>query len=59
MAWALTPLTDEQREIQNLARQFAQTELAPHTAAWDRDAYFEPKLPKMLGDLGFLGMLLP
>ncbi len=59
MAWALTPLTDQQREIQHLASEFAERELAPHTAQWDRDAYFEPSLPKQLGDLGFLGMLLP
>ena len=41
MSWALLPLTEEQREIQRLAREFAQTEIVPHTAAWDRDAHFE------------------
>jgi alkylation response protein AidB-like acyl-CoA dehydrogenase len=57
--WALTPLTEQQKEVQELARLFAKQELAPHTAAWDRDAYFEPTLPRKLGDLGFLGMLIP
>jgi alkylation response protein AidB-like acyl-CoA dehydrogenase len=52
-------LTDEQREIQRLARDFAQTELAPHAAAWDRDAHFEASLVPRLGALGFLGMLVP
>ncbi len=52
-------LTDEQREIQRLARDFAQTELAPHAAAWDRDAHFEASLVARLGALGFLGMLVP
>jgi alkylation response protein AidB-like acyl-CoA dehydrogenase len=52
-------LTDEQREIQRLARDFAQTELAPHAAAWDRDAHFERSLVPRLGALGFLGMLVP
>jgi alkylation response protein AidB-like acyl-CoA dehydrogenase len=59
MTWALTPLSEEQREIQAVARQFAEREIAPHTAAWDRDAYFEPSLVGKLGELGFLGMLVP
>jgi len=59
MAWALTPLTEEQREIQRVARDFAMHEIAPHSAQWDRDAYFEPSLVGKLGALGFLGMLLP
>src|SRR5215217_6943664 len=59
MAWALTPLTEEQRQIQQVAKDFAQHELAPHTAAWDRDAYFEPTIIPKLGALGFLGMMIP
>src|ERR1043166_2836949 len=57
--WALTPLTEEQREIQRAARDFALAELAPHSAAWDRDAYFEPSLVHKAGALGFLGMMVP
>ena len=59
MTWALTPLSQEQREIQAVAREFAQREIAPHSARWDRDAYFEPSLVGKLGELGFLGMLVP
>jgi alkylation response protein AidB-like acyl-CoA dehydrogenase len=59
MAWALTPLTEEQHTIQSLARQFAEAEIAPFSAQWDRDATFEPTLVRKLGDVGFLGMLLP
>src|SRR5215831_15632881 len=59
MTWALTPLSAEQREIQAVAREFAQREIAPHSAQWDRDAYFEPSLVSKLGELGFLGMLVP
>lgn len=59
MTWALTPLTEEQRSIQSTAREFAKRELAPHAAAWDRDAYFEPALIGKLGELGFLGMMVP
>ncbi len=59
MTWALTPLSEEQREIQAVARAFAEREVAPHSAAWDRDAHFEPSLVGKLGELGFLGMLVP
>ena len=59
MTWALTPLSGEQREIQAVAREFAKREIAPHTAKWDREAYFEPSLVGKLGELGFLGMLIP
>ncbi len=55
----LTPLSETQREIQRLAREFAANEIAPHADQWDRDAYFEPALVGKLGQLGFLGMLLP
>jgi alkylation response protein AidB-like acyl-CoA dehydrogenase len=59
MAWALTPLTEEQQSIQSVARDFAQRELAPFTAAWDRDSHFEESLIPKLGELGFLGMMIP
>jgi alkylation response protein AidB-like acyl-CoA dehydrogenase len=59
MTWALTPLTEEQRQIQRVAREFAEREIAPHSADWDRDSYFEPSLVRQLGDLGFLGMMVP
>src|SRR5438309_1719070 len=59
MAWALTPLSEDQKAIQNVARDFARQELAPHTAAWDRDAHFEPSLIPKLAELGFFGMMIP
>ena len=59
MSWALIPLTEEQREVQRLAREFAMAEIAPHVADWDERAHFEPELIGKLGALGFLGMLVP
>jgi alkylation response protein AidB-like acyl-CoA dehydrogenase len=56
---SLTLLTETQAAIRETAREFAAAELAPHVAQWDRDAYFEPSLVGKLGELGFLGMLLP
>jgi len=55
----LLNLTDEQRVIRDLAREFAHNEIAPFVAEWDEQAYFEPSLIKKMGDLGFLGMLIP
>jgi alkylation response protein AidB-like acyl-CoA dehydrogenase len=59
MTWALTPLTEEQKAIQSMAREFAARELAPFAAKWDADAYFEPSIIKKLGDVGLLGMMIP
>src|SRR3954470_16532672 len=59
MSWALHPLTEEQSEVQKLARGFAHAEITPHSSEWDQKAYFEPTLVKKLGELGFLGMMLP
>src|SRR3954470_23427316 len=59
MARALTPLTEDQRAVQRVAREFAAAEIAPYSAQWDRDQYFEPSLVRKLGDLGFLGMMIP
>lgn len=59
MAWALTPLTEEQKEVQAAAREFASRELAPFAAQWDRDAHFEPSLVGKLAAAGLLGMMIP
>jgi alkylation response protein AidB-like acyl-CoA dehydrogenase len=55
----LTPLTEQQRAVVDLARQFAQQEVAPHAARWDREAYFDRGIAEKLGALGFLGMMIP
>jgi alkylation response protein AidB-like acyl-CoA dehydrogenase len=52
-------LTETQSEIQQLARSFAAAEIAPHAAQWDRDACFPLEIAHRMGELGFLGMLLP
>src|SRR5919202_6753205 len=55
----LIPLTDLQREIVRTAREFAAAEIKPHSAQWDREARFERGVMRRLGELGFLGMLVP
>jgi alkylation response protein AidB-like acyl-CoA dehydrogenase len=56
---SLTPLTETQHSILSLARGFAADEIAPHAAAWDRDAHFPREVAARMGELGFLGMLIP
>jgi alkylation response protein AidB-like acyl-CoA dehydrogenase len=52
-------LTGEQREIQTLAREFAQAEIEPNAAAWDREHRFPVELYGKLGDLGLMGVCVP
>src|SRR5688572_28489541 len=59
MTRALTPLNEEQRAIQQTAREFAMRELAPFADEWDANAHFEPSVIGKLAELGFLGMMLP
>src|SRR4051812_39323937 len=55
----LLHLTEEQREIQRVAREFARQEIAPYSTQWDRERHFERSLVGKMGALGFLGMLIP
>jgi butyryl-CoA dehydrogenase len=52
-------LSDDQREIQSLAREFAQAEIEPNAAAWDREHGFPPELIAKLADVGLLGVCIP
>src|SRR3982751_2114887 len=52
-------LTDEQRMLRDTAREVAQNLLAPHAAEWDREARFPKEALTELGNLGFMGMLVP
>ena len=52
-------LNDEQLELQQLARDFAEAELRPHTAAWDEQRALDDSVFEKLAESGFLGMLIP
>lgn len=52
-------LTEEQGLIRDTARDFAQAQLAPRAAVWDREARFPKEAIAAMGELGFLGMLVP
>jgi alkylation response protein AidB-like acyl-CoA dehydrogenase len=51
--------TEDQRLIRDTARDFAQSELAPHAAQWDKDGWIPDSVVTKLGELGFLGMVVP
>jgi alkylation response protein AidB-like acyl-CoA dehydrogenase len=52
-------LSDDQREIQALARDFAQAEIEPHAGDWDRGHAFPRELIGKLAELGFMGVCVP
>ncbi len=49
-------LTEDQRQIYEVARQFAHEVLAPGASAREAAALIEPEVRAQLGQLGFLGM---
>jgi alkylation response protein AidB-like acyl-CoA dehydrogenase len=52
-------LTADQREIQALAREFAQAEIEPHASEWDREHRFPAEVYEKLAGLGLLGVCVP
>jgi alkylation response protein AidB-like acyl-CoA dehydrogenase len=52
-------LTPDQREIQTLAREFADAEIAPHAADWDREHRFPLEVFGKLAELGLMGVCVP
>src|SRR5215216_5570878 len=52
-------LSTDQREIQTLAREFAQAEIEPNASAWDRDHEFPRELFTKLAELGLMGACIP
>jgi len=56
---AVHDLTDEQREIRDLARRFADEVVAPQAPAWDREHMFPKDVLAQMGELGLLGACIP
>src|SRR5660397_204050 len=52
-------LTEEQRDIQKMTRDFAQDHIAPGAAERDRDKIFPRELFTQLGELGLMGACIP
>jgi butyryl-CoA dehydrogenase len=52
-------LTDEQRQVRDLCRQFANEELKPNARKWDADHSFPAGAVKKLAEMGLLGVAVP
>jgi len=53
------PLTEEQRLIQQTAREFANSRIAPEADRHNREGRFPREIVKELGRMGFMGMVVP
>ena len=52
-------LSDEQLEMQDMVRKFAQNEIAPLAEEIDRDSRFPAETFEKMGELGLLGLVIP
>ena len=52
-------LTDEQIQIRETVREFAESEIKPHVMKWDEAQTFPLETVKKLGELGMLGAIFP
>ncbi|MBC7630813.1 acyl-CoA dehydrogenase family protein [Aeromicrobium sp.] len=52
-------LSHEHETFRHSVRQFAESEIAPHVAKWDKDAHFPVDLVAKMGDLGLFGLVAP
>jgi len=52
-------LTEEQRMVRDMAREFAQAELAPHAGQWEEEGWIPDAVVAKMGELGLLGMVVP
>src|ERR671936_1618889 len=52
-------LSEEQREIQALAREVAKEKIEPNAGEWDREHRFPHELLPELAELGLLGVCVP
>jgi glutaryl-CoA dehydrogenase (non-decarboxylating) len=52
-------LTEEQKAMRDMARKFADTEIAPYADQWDEEHFFPRDIIRKMGELGFFGCILP
>ena len=56
---AFLELSEEQVMVQDMARDFAKNELAPHGERWDHEGWIDDEVIAQMGELGLLGMVVP
>ena len=52
-------LTEEQQRIRDTLTAFAEREIKPFAAKWDKEETFPRHVVEKLGELGFLGVAFP
>lgn len=52
-------ISDEHRQLADLAHRFTEEQIVPHAARWDRDEAIDRDLVPALGGVGFLGLGIP
>src|SRR6478672_750572 len=52
-------LSREHEEFRHSVRDFAEAEIAPHAAQWDRDHHFPVDVVQQMGKLGLMGLTAP
>jgi alkylation response protein AidB-like acyl-CoA dehydrogenase len=52
-------LSQDHELFRKVVRDFAETEVAPHVAQWDREHYFPTELIPTMGELGLFGLVVP
>jgi short-chain 2-methylacyl-CoA dehydrogenase len=52
-------LSADHEQFRKVVREFAESEIAPHVAAWDREHYFPIELVTKMGELGLFGLVVP
>ena len=52
-------LSREHEEFRRSVREFAEAEIAPHAAQWDKDHHFPVDVVQKMGQLGLFGLTAP
>lgn len=52
-------LSREHESFRRTVREFAEAEIAPHVAKWDRDHHFPVDVVRAMGELGLFGITAP
>ena len=52
-------LSADHEVFRKVVREFAESEVAPHAAKWDREHHFPVHLVPKLGELGLFGLVVP
>ena len=55
----MNTITDDQRALRDMARDFVRNEVIPKAADWDRNAEVPTATLRQLGELGFFGINVP